>query len=149
MCRLLLVWAWTEWVCIVAGKCLVIAWSTLHRHLHYDVPGERSLSATRVLVVCSACQVLVFVNRRLWGEPVYQLEYLLLAQLAFSVIPGWTPSCTVKHSSSTPWYSLPPLFHELIHTSSMSCFPNPFTFRPLVPSLPFVFFPFTPCRLSS
>ena len=36
-------------------------WSTLHHHLHY-VPGERSFSATRVLVVCSACQLLVFVN---------------------------------------------------------------------------------------
>ena len=35
----------------------VPGWSTLHRQLHY-VPGERSLSATRVLVVCSACQVL-------------------------------------------------------------------------------------------
>ena len=31
------------------------AWSTLHHPLH-DVPGERSFSATRVLVVCSACQ---------------------------------------------------------------------------------------------
>ena len=41
----------------------VPGWSTLHRHLHY-VPGERSFSATRVLVVCSACQVLVFVNRK-------------------------------------------------------------------------------------
>ena len=29
MCRLLLVWAWTEWVCIVAGKCLVLAPSPL------------------------------------------------------------------------------------------------------------------------
>ena len=47
--------------------------STLHHPLH-DVPGERSFSATRVLVVCSACQVLVFVNRRLSGEPVYRLE---------------------------------------------------------------------------
>ena len=62
-------------------KMLGPGWSSLHHHLHY-VPGERSFSATRVLVVCSACQVLVFVNRRLWGEPVYRLEYLLLAQLA-------------------------------------------------------------------
>ena len=51
----------------------VPGWSTLHHYLH-DVPGERSFSATRVLVVCSACQILVFVNRRLWGEPVYRLE---------------------------------------------------------------------------
>ena len=51
----------------------VPGWSTLHHYLH-DVPGERSFSATRVLVVCSACQVLVFVNRRLSGEPVYRLE---------------------------------------------------------------------------
>ena len=51
----------------------VPGWSTLHHYLH-DVPGERSFSATMVLVVCSACQVLVFVNRRLSGEPVYRLE---------------------------------------------------------------------------
>ena len=61
-------------------------WSTLHHHLHY-VPGERSLTVTRVLVVCSACQVLVFVNRRLLGELVYQLEnlWVQLASQSFLV----------------------------------------------------------------
>ena len=92
----------------------VPGWSTLHRHLHY-VPGERSFSATRVLVVCSACQVLVFVNRRLSaGLPAGES----LGAIGLSVIPGWTPQlyCCAKSLFSPPWYSLPPLFHELIHT---------------------------------
>ena len=62
----------------------------------HDVPGERSFSATRVLVVCSACQVLVFVNRRLSdGLPAGES----LGAIGLSVIPGWTPSCTASHSS--------------------------------------------------
>ena len=48
--------------------------------LHY-VPGERSLT-TRFLVVCSACQVHGFVNRRLLGEWVCRVE-LFLVQSAF------------------------------------------------------------------
>ena len=55
-----------------------------------------------------------FVNRRLLGELVYRLEYLLLAQLALSVIPGLTPVvllCPVTLQPSLV-FSLPPLFHE-------------------------------------
>ena len=60
----------------------VPGWSSLHRYLHDVVPGERSLTTTRFLVVCSACQGICvgFVNRRLLGELVYRLEYYLLLQ---------------------------------------------------------------------
>ena len=110
-------------------------WSTLHRHLHY-VPGERSFSVTRVLVVCSACQVLVFVNRRLSaGLPAGES----LGAIGLSVIPGWTPSCTVSHSSVPPWYFLSPLVHELIHRLRPVSPPHsPSSI--LLPSLPFRFF---------
>ena len=87
-----------------------------------------------------------FVNRRLLRELVYRLEYLLLAQLALSVIPGLTPvvlSCPVTLQPSLI-FSLPPLFHELFPTWSASCFPNPFTFRPLALPHSFFFCPFTP-----
>ena len=48
------------------------------------------------------------------SRPVYRLEYLLLAQLALSVIPGLTPVvllCPVTLQPSLV-FSLPPLFHE-------------------------------------
>ena len=61
-----------------------------------------------------------------------------LGAIGLSVIPGWTQLyCCAKSLFSPPWYSL---CHELIHTSSASCFPTPFTFLHLAPpSLPFRF----------
>ena len=116
----------------------VPGWLYLHHHLH-QVPGERTLTATRVLVVCSACQGLGvgFVNRRLLGELVYRLEYLLLA---FSVIPGWTPvvllcqvtlqSSFVFSSPSFPWVDpCVVLFPHPIHLPP-SCSPHSFFFVP-------------------
>ena len=114
-------------------------WSTLHHHLH-DVPGERSFSATRVLVVCSACQVLVFVNPRLsTGLPAGES----LGAIGLSVIPGWTTPvvllCQVTLQPSFLVFSSPSF------PRVGSCFPTPFTFLHLAPlSPPFRFCPFTP-----
>ena len=125
----------------------VPGWSTPHLPLH-DVPGERSFSATRVLVVCSACQVLVFVNRRLSGGlPAGES----LGAIGLSVIPSWTPQlyCCAKSLFSPPWYSLPLLFHELIH-SLRPVSPPRSPSSILLPSLPFSFFvPSHLFRLSS
>ena len=115
----------------------VPGWSTLHHHLHY-VPGERSFSVTRVLVVCSACQVLVFVNRRLSGAPVYQLEdlWVQLASQSFLVGPPVVLLVTLQPSLVFSSPSFPRVG---------SCFPTPFTFLHLAPLSPlFVFCPFTP-----
>ena len=98
--------------------------------------------------------------------PVYQLEYLLLAQLAFSVIPGWTPQlyCCAKSLFTPPFlFSLPPLFPSGAPPSLRPVSPPPFTFLHLAPlsppvsffvphtsDSPFPFFPSYPFfRLSS
>ena len=57
--------------------------------------------------------------------------------------------CCAKSLFSPPLYSLPPLFHELIHVSSASCFPTPFTFLHLVPLTPFRFLSLHTFSLSS
>ena len=64
-------------------------------------------------MVCSVCQGLGvgFVNRRLLGELVYQLEYYLWVQLASqSFLVGPQLYCCAKSLFSPPLYSLPPLF---------------------------------------
>ena len=57
--------------------------------------------------------------------------------------------CCAKSLFSPPLYSLPPLFHGLIHGSSASCFPTPFTFLHLVPLTPFPFLSLHTFSLSS
>ena len=107
-----------------------------------DVPGERSFSATRVLVVCSACQVLVFVNRRLSaGLPAGES----LGAIGLSVIPGWTSQlyCCAQSLFSPPWYSLFPLFSTSGAPPSLCPVSPPHSPSSiLLPSLPlFVFCP--------
>ena len=88
---------------------------------------ERTFTATRVLVVCSACQGLCvgFVNRRLLGELVYQLKTYLLVQLAsqsFLVCPSGP---VVPGRSSDPLCHLFPLFSSPLV--------DPFGLRPVSP----------------
>ena len=118
-------------------------WSTLHHHLH-DVPGERSFSATRVLVVCSACQVLVFVNRWLWGGlPAGVGSLGAIGPL--SVIPGWTPSCTVSHSSALLGILSSSSFPRVDPYIVCVLFPHPIHLPPSCSPLSSPFFcPFTP-----
>ena len=127
----------------------VPGWSTLHRHLHY-VPGERSFSATRVLVVCSACQGL-----RGWVcQPKalgWSTGWSRIFGCNWPLSHSWLDPqlyCCAKSLFSPPWYSLPPLFRELIH--SLRPVPPPRSPSSILfPSLPFVFCPFTPFSLSS
>ena len=139
---MLLVWAWTEWVCIVAGKCLV------------DPPPSPALRRSwGKVLVCHKGLGGVFcvsgpdVCQPKGSGPVYQLENLWV-QLALSVIPGWTaPSCTVVPSHSS---ALLVLISSPSCPRVGSCFPTPFTFLHLAPLSPHFFFcPFTPSRLSS
>ena len=90
----------------------VPGWSTLHRQLHY-VPGERSLSATRVLVVCSACQVLMFVNRRLSGWSTSWSSFFGCNWPQSFLVGPPQLYCGVKSLFNPPFlYSLPPLVPE-------------------------------------
>ena len=124
---MLLVWAWTEWVCIVAGKCLV------------DPPQSPALRRSwgKVLVCHKGLGGVFCVSGPDVCQPkglVYQLENLWV-QLALSVIPGWTaPSCTVVPSHSS---ALLVLISSPSCPRVGSCFPTPFTFLHLAPVSPF------------
>ena len=94
----------------------VPGWSTLHRHLHY-VPGKRTWSATRVLVVYFACQGLrgwVCQPKALGWSTGWSRIFGCNWPLGHS---WFDPSCTVvpSHSSALLGILFPPLFHELIH----------------------------------
>ena len=145
MCRLLLVWAWTEW--IVAGKCLV------------DPPPSPALRRSwgKVLVCHKGLGGVFCVSGPRVCQPkalglVYQLKNLWV-QLAFSVIPGWTTPVVLWGQ-----VTLQPSF--LVFSSPSFTSGAPPSLRPvspphspssiLLPSLPIFFFcPFTPYRLSS
>ena len=152
---LLLVWAWTEWVCIVAGKCLVLAGrpSTITCTTFLGKgPSLPQGSWWCVLRVRSSC-----LSTEGSGL-VYQLENLWVQLASQSFLVGH-PSCTVSHSSTLLFCSLfPPLFHELgpvspPHSPSSILLPSlPFSFFvPRTSYSPFTHFfcPFTPFRLSS
>ena len=106
--------------------------------------GKRAFSATRVLVVCSACQVLVFVNRWLWGGlPAGVGSLGAIGPL--SVIPGWTPSCTVSHSSALLGILSSPSFPRVDPYIVCVLFPHPIHLPPSCSPLSSPFFcPFTP-----
>ena len=106
--------------------------STLHHPLH-DVPGERSFSATRVLVVCSACQVQrgwVFVNRRLSaGLPAGVPSFGAVGTLGHS---WFDPSCTVvpSHSSALLGILSSPSFPRVVPHLVCVLFPHPIHLPP-------------------
>ena len=141
-----LVWAWTEWVCIVAGKCLVgpPPLPALRRCWGKVLVCHKGLG-----VVCSACQVLMFVNRRLWaGLPAGES----LGAIGLSVIPGWTtPSGAVSHSSALLGLISSPSCPRVVPHLVCVLFPYPIHLPPSCsPLSPHLFFcPFTPSRLSS
>ena len=131
---MLLVWAWTEWVCIVAGKCLVLASPpspALRRSWGKVLLCHKGLGGVFCVSGPHVCQP---------KGPVYQLEYLLLAQLASQSFLVGLPQlyCCAKSLFSPPFlYSLPPLVHELGPVS-----PPHSPSSILLPSLPrFVFCP--------
>ena len=124
----------------------VPGWSTLHHHLHY-VPGERSFSATRVLVVCSACQVLMFVNRKALGlSTSWRIFGCNWPSQSFLV--GLAPVVLLCQVTLQP--SLLFVFSSPSFPRVGSCFPTPFTILHLASlSPPFCFLFLTPFRLSS
>ena len=77
--------------------------------------------------------------------PVYQLEYLLLAQLASQSFLVGLPSCTVVPSHSSPLLSciLFPLFSRVVPHLVCVLFPHPIHLPPSCSPLssPFVFCP--------
>ena len=138
---MLLVWAWTEWVCIVAGKCLV------------DPPPSPALRRSwgKVLVCHKGLGGVFCVS----GPRVCQPKALgwstswRIFGCNWPLSHSWldNPSCTVvpSHSSTLLFCSLFPLF-----STSWVLFPHPIHLPPSCsPLSPFFFCPFTPFRLSS
>ena len=128
MCRLLLVWAWTEW--IVAGKCLV------------NLPPSPALRRSwgKVLVCHKGLGGVFCVSGPDVCQPkglVYQLENLWVQLASQSFLVGLPPVvlwCQV---------TLQPSFFVVSSPSCPrvgSCFPTPFTFLHLAPLSPHFFF---------
>ena len=119
-----------------AGLCMFLAGRpsiiTCTRFL-----GERTFTATTVLVVCSACQGLCvgFVNRRLLGELVNRLESYRWVQLASQSFLVYPSGPVVPGRSSDPLGHLFPLFSSPLV--------DPFGLRPVSPphSPSSIFFP--------
>ena len=144
---MLLVWAWTEWVCIVAGKCLV------------DPPPLPARRSWGKVLLCHKGLGGVFCVSGPKGLGLSTEGSWVSWSTGWSIFFGcnWPLShswldpqlyCCAKSLFSPPWYSLPPLFHEFIH--SLRPVPPPRSpSSMLFPSLPFVFCPFTPFSLSS
>ena len=155
---LLLVWAWTEWVCIVAGKCLV------------DPPQSPALRRSwgKVLVCHKGLGGVFCVSGPDVCQPkglVYQLENLWVQLASQSFLVGQPQLyCCAKSLFSPPFFVVSSPSFPQVDPSSASCFPNPFTFLHLAPLSPLFglcpftpvtrpslmfFCPFTPFRLSS
>ena len=146
---MLLVWAWTEWVCIVAGKCLFLAGRpsiitcTTFLGKGPSLPQGSWWCVLRVRSWCLSTE---------GSGLVYQLENLWVQLASQSFLVGQPQLyCCAKSLFSPPFFVFSSPSFPRVDPSSASCFPNPFTFLHLAPLSPLSFFfcPFTPFRLSS